>query len=128
MRHLVLTFFSTVVLTLLSLPSIALAETAPAMKTLLDQQLVTNSDRYGIVGQSVFILKNHQPLYRGQHGFANLELDVAISNKHIFPSYSVAKLLTSVVVMQQVESGNIHLLVPYVLIYPIYQNIGKTLR
>ena len=109
MRHLALTFFSIMVLTLLSLPAVALAETAPAMKTLLDQQLATNSHRYGIVGQSVFILKNHQPLYRGQHGFANLELDVAISNKHIFPSYSVAKLLTSVVVMQQVESGNIAL-------------------
>ena len=69
MRHLVLTFFSIMVLTLLSLPAVALAETAPAMKTLLDQQLATNGHRYGIVGQSVFILKNHQPLYLVQDIF-----------------------------------------------------------
>jgi CubicO group peptidase (beta-lactamase class C family) len=75
----------------------------------LNQQLTINNERYGVVGQSVLILKNHQEIYSGQHGFANIELNVEITEKHIFPSYSITKLLTSVLVMQQVEQGNIDL-------------------
>ena len=64
----------------------------------LDQQLAENEKRYGVVGQSVLILKNHQPIYRGMQGYANLELDVKVKSQHIFPNYSVAKLFTNVVV------------------------------
>lgn len=87
----------------------ALAEVSPSMLTSLNQQLAKNSKRYGVVGQSVLILRNHQAFYRGLHGAANIELAVDISEKHIFPSYSITKLLTSVLVMQQVESGSIEL-------------------
>jgi len=87
----------------------ALAKTPQSMQASLDQQLAKNAERYGVVGQSVLILKNHQRLYQGQHGFANVELGVAISDKHRFPSYSITKLLTSVLTMQQVESGHISL-------------------
>jgi CubicO group peptidase (beta-lactamase class C family) len=75
------------------------------MLTSLNQQLAKNNERYGVVGQSVLILKNQQHFYRGQHGAANIELDVDITEKHIFPSYSITKLLTSVLMMQQVERG-----------------------
>ncbi len=81
----------------------------PSMQASLDQQLAKNSDRYGVVGQSVLILKNHKPIYRGQHGFANFELGVAMTDKHLFPGYSVTKLFTSVLMMQLVESGTVEL-------------------
>jgi CubicO group peptidase (beta-lactamase class C family) len=87
----------------------AFEEITPSMFESLNQQLAKNSERYGVVGQSVLILKNHQHFYRGQHGVANIELGVNIGEKHIFPSYSITKLLTSVLMMQQVERGNVAL-------------------
>ena len=73
----------------------------------LDQQLIINSNRYGVVGQSVQILRNNQPIYNGIHGFANIELAVPVADKHIYPGYSVTKLFTSVLVMQLVENGSL---------------------
>ncbi len=82
---------------------------ASTLKTRLDDQLELNSKRYGVVGQSVVILKNHQPVYNGRHGLANVELGVQIDENHIFPSYSVTKLFTSVLMMQLVEKGQVEL-------------------
>lgn len=101
---------SFILLALMSLSSLsAFATVSPAMQAAVDQQLAKNSTRYGVVGQSVLILKNHKPIYSGQHGYANFELGVAITDKHLFPSYSVTKLLTSVLMMQLVESGTVEL-------------------
>jgi CubicO group peptidase (beta-lactamase class C family) len=71
----------------------------------LDQQLKLNTERYGVVGQSVQILKNNKLIYKSKYGFANAELAVPIADKHIYPSYSVTKLFTSVLVMHFVEKG-----------------------
>lgn len=110
MTYLVSTFFAAVVLILSSFNvACAMAGSPLSMRALLDQQLTINAERYGIVGQSVLLLKNHQPLYQGQHGFANVELGVAITSKHLFPSYSITKLFTGVLMMQQVERENIKL-------------------
>jgi len=110
MKYLISGFFITLLLIITHCNSAyALEEISPSILTSLNQQLAKNSARYGIVGQSVLILKNHQHFYRGQHGVANIELDVDISEKHIFPSYSITKLLTSVLMMQQVESGSVEL-------------------
>jgi len=85
----------------------------------LIQQLKLNTERYGVVGQSVQILKNNKLIYQGKYGFANKELSVPISDKHLFPSYSVTKLFTSVLVMKFVENGtidvkkSIHFYLPY---------------
>ncbi len=76
-------------------------------KAQLDQQLTLNTQRYGVVGQSVQILKNNKLIYQGKQGFANKELSVSISDKHLFPSYSVTKLFTSVLVMYFVENAKI---------------------
>jgi CubicO group peptidase (beta-lactamase class C family) len=75
----------------------------------LDLQLSKNSERYGIVGQAVRILKNNQVVYDGRNGFSNIELAVPVSDKHRFPSYSVTKLFTSVLLMQLVERGDVEL-------------------
>lgn len=71
----------------------------------LDQQLILNTERYGVVGQSVQILKNNKLIYNGKYGFANIELSVPIADKHIYPGYSVTKLFTSVLVMHFAEKG-----------------------
>jgi len=75
----------------------------------LDNQLKINSERYGIAGQSVRILKNNKVIYSGTHGFANIELSMPISNVHRFPSYSVTKLFTSVLMMQLIERADVDL-------------------
>jgi len=73
----------------------------------LNHQLKLNTDRFGVVGQSVQIRKNNKIIYQGKHGFANKELSVSITDRHIYPSYSVAKLFTSVLVMYFVENGTL---------------------
>ncbi len=75
----------------------------------LDLQLSKNAERYGIVGQAVRILKNNQVIYDGTNGFSNIELSVLVSSVHRFPSYSVTKLFTSVLLMQLVEGGDVEL-------------------
>lgn len=110
MKYLVSAFFITLLLFLNNCNSAyAMEEIPPSMLTSLNQQLAKNNERYGVVGQSVLILKNHQHFYQGHHGVANIELDVDITEKHIFPSYSITKLLTSVLMMQQVERGTVEL-------------------
>ena len=110
MKYLLFAFFTTSLLILTNCNSAnALEEIPLSMHISLNQQLAINNERYGVVGQSVLILKNHQKFYRGQHGVANIELNVDITEKHIFPSYSITKLLTSVLMMQQVEKGNVEL-------------------
>jgi CubicO group peptidase (beta-lactamase class C family) len=110
MKYLFSAFFTTSLLILINCNSANALEKIPlSMHTSLNQQLAINNERYGVVGQSVLILKNHQKFYRGQHGVANIELNVDITEKHIFPSYSITKLLTSVLMMQQVEKGRVDL-------------------
>lgn len=75
--------------------------------TQLDRQLQLNTERYGVVGQSVRILKNNKLIYHGKYGFANAELAVPIADKHIYPGYSVTKLFTSALVMHFVENGTL---------------------
>ncbi|MDP5148954.1 serine hydrolase domain-containing protein [Rheinheimera baltica] len=84
-------------------------DSASSLSLSVDKQLVKNANRFGVVGQSVLILKNHHPIYRGVQGYANKELSVKVTPEHIFPSYSVAKLFTSVLVMQLVQSGEVDL-------------------
>ncbi|MBL4942224.1 MAG: beta-lactamase family protein [Colwellia sp.] len=110
MKYLISILLVTALFILTSLKlTYAVEEISPSMRISLDQQLAKNAARYGVVGQAVLILKNHQQIYRGQHGFANIELGVAITDQHLFPSYSITKLLTSVLIMQQVDNGNINL-------------------
>lgn len=78
-----------------------------SLKQKLDKQLTINGDRYGVVGQSVIILKNDKLFYEGQAGLSNIEFKVPVEQGHLFPSYSVTKLFTSTLVMQLVELGQI---------------------
>jgi CubicO group peptidase (beta-lactamase class C family) len=110
MRYITTLFLLTLSFLITTSSSVDALETlSPKVSASIDQQLAINKNRYGVVGQSVLILKNHLPVYRGQHGSANIELGVDINETHIFPSYSITKLFTSVLVMQQVEQGSLEL-------------------
>ncbi|PCK06958.1 MAG: hypothetical protein COA42_16725 [Alteromonadaceae bacterium] len=75
----------------------------------LDQQLITNAQRYTVVSQAVRLYKNDELIYQGIHGSANLQLSVAAKPEHIYPLFSIAKLFTGVALMQQVEKGKVSL-------------------
>lgn len=75
----------------------------------LDRQLIENAERYAVVSQAVNIFKNDQLIYQGIHGSAHVPLAVPAKTSHIYPAFSLAKLFTSVVLMQQVEKGRIDL-------------------
>lgn len=110
MKHSISTILVVILVNLLHMNLASAAKiNATSIQSLIDQQLIKNAERYGVVGQSVLVLKNHQMIYQGQQGYANTELDVKLTEKHLFPSYSVTKLFTSVLMMQQVEKGNIAL-------------------
>lgn len=102
-------YIFTIITIILNLCTFQVHSVSKDKKLKIDQQLITNAKRYGVVGQSVLVLKNNKLIYRGTNGFANKELEVKVNKKHIFPSYSVAKLFTSVLIMQLVESGDVQL-------------------
>jgi len=110
----IMTIKHTVLLCLLSSLSLFANSSSTAARPIdteitkqLDLQLAKNSERYGIAGQAVRILKNNEVIYDGRDGFANVELSVPVNDEHRFPSYSVTKLFTSVLLMQLVERGDV---------------------
>ena len=94
-------FIFTIFLTLF--PFNLYGEIEDGIKLRLDEQLKINGERYGVVGQSVIILKNDKPYYDGREGFSNIEFEIPVENGNLFPSYSVTKLFTSTLIMQLVD-------------------------
>jgi len=71
--------------------------------------LAFTEERYGIIGQSVAVLKNGKIIYSGASGLASLELNVKTSDKTVYMLFSVSKLFVNVSIMQLVESEKIEL-------------------
>ena len=113
----------------------ALAVTLPAsardvpddLLARLDAQLQVNRERYGIAGQAVLVAHNGQVLYQGASGERDPATHAPATIDSIFAAQSVAKLLTSTLVMQLVDQGNVDLDAPasrYVLdLPPAWQKI-----
>ncbi|MEO1451284.1 MAG: serine hydrolase domain-containing protein [Bacteroidota bacterium] len=88
-----------------------------AASELSDEQVRAELDAFvegitqqcGIPGISMAVIKNGTVLYRRNHGFANLEHEVPISNHSIFPLYSLTKPIVSVSIFQLIESGKLSL-------------------
>ncbi|HFF2826929.1 TPA: serine hydrolase [Stenotrophomonas maltophilia] len=78
----------------------------------LDAQLQTNSERYGIAGQSVLVAHNGQVLYQGASGDRDPTSHALATLDSIFAAQSMAKLLTSTLVMQLVDQGKVDLDAP----------------
>ncbi len=75
----------------------------------LDAQLQANRERYGIAGQAVLVAHNGKVLYQGASGERDPATHAQATVDTIFASQSVAKLLTSTLVMQLVEQGKVDL-------------------
>ena len=78
----------------------------------INHHLEVAEARYGIVGQSVAILKNGALVYLNAQGLSSLELNVNATDKTVYQVFSVAKLFVHVTIMQLVESNKIELDAP----------------
>ncbi|PWQ87860.1 serine hydrolase [Stenotrophomonas maltophilia] len=78
----------------------------------LDTQLQTNRERYGIAGQAVLVAHNGQVLYQGANGERDPATHAPATIDSIFTAQSMAKLLTSTLVMQLVDQGKMDLDAP----------------
>lgn len=76
------------------------------------EQMHTNAARYGIAGQAVLVRHNGQRLVHAVAGDADIATHRPVTAQTVFNVYSLAKLLTSTLVMQRVESGDIVLDAP----------------
>lgn len=88
----------------------------------LDVQLQANRERYGIAGQAVLVAHNGKVLYQGTSGERDPATHAPATVDSIFAAQSVAKLLTSTLVMQLVDQGKVDLDAPasrYVPALPI---------
>ncbi|MGF6419472.1 D-alanyl-D-alanine carboxypeptidase [Stenotrophomonas sp. AN71] len=78
----------------------------------LDAQLQTNRERYDIAGQAVLVAHNGQVLYQGASGERDPATHAPATVDSIFTAQSMAKLLTSTLVMQLVDQGKVDLDAP----------------
>ncbi|WP_375070112.1 serine hydrolase domain-containing protein [Stenotrophomonas lactitubi] len=78
----------------------------------LDAQLQINREHYGIAGQAVLVAHNGQVLYQGTSGERDPATHAPATIDSIFAAQSVAKLLTSTLVMQLVDQGKVDLDAP----------------
>ncbi|MET0549541.1 MAG: serine hydrolase domain-containing protein [Xanthomonas sp.] len=94
-----------------SLPASA-RDTQENFAARLDAQLQTNRERYGIAGQAVLVAHDGQVLYRGASGERDPASHAPATVDSIFAAQSMAKLLTSTLVMQLVDQGKVDLDAP----------------
>ncbi|PPU60960.1 hypothetical protein XcodCFBP4690_16615 [Xanthomonas codiaei] len=97
-----------IVLLLLSL-WLPLIASADALADRVAQQMQLNRQRYGIVGQAVYVAHNGKLLFRDADGQADLGSRQPVTPEQIFPAFSMSKLLVSTLIMQLVETKQIDL-------------------
>ncbi|MDT3486981.1 serine hydrolase domain-containing protein [Stenotrophomonas maltophilia] len=106
---------------LFAAPPASAHDVPTALSTQLDAQLQANRERYGIAGQAVLVAHNGQVLYQGASGERDPATHAPATVDTIFAAQSMAKLLTSTLVMQLVDQGQVDLDAPasrYVLDLP----------
>ncbi|WP_303635959.1 serine hydrolase domain-containing protein [Stenotrophomonas tuberculopleuritidis] len=98
--------------TLFAIPPASARDEPTDLSAQLDNQLQTNRERYGIAGQAVLVAHNGQVLYQGASGERDPAAHATATVDAIFPAQSMAKLLTSTLVMQLVDQGKVDLDAP----------------
>ncbi|MBA0401505.1 MULTISPECIES: serine hydrolase domain-containing protein [Stenotrophomonas] len=93
--------------TLWVIPPASARDVPTALSTRLDAQLQANRERYGIAGQAVLVARNGQVLYQGASGERDPATHAPATVDTIFAAQSMAKLLTSTLVMQLVDQGKV---------------------
>lgn len=94
-----------------SLP-VSARDTSHDLASQLDAQLQANRERYGIAGQAVLVAHDGQVLYQGASGERDPAVHAPATVDSIFAAQSMAKLLTSTLVMQLVDQGTVDLDAP----------------
>ncbi len=79
-------------------------------------------------GYAIQIDQNGQNLYTKAVGYANLELEVPMSNAHIFRIGSITKQFTAVAILKLAEEGKLSLSDPIEKHISDYPTLGKTIR
>ncbi|MDV3514721.1 serine hydrolase domain-containing protein [Stenotrophomonas sp. C1657] len=98
--------------TLFAIPPVSALETAGDLSNQLDTQLQANRERYGIAGQAVLVAHNGQVLYQGASGERDPATHAPTTVDTLFAAQSMAKLLTSTLVMQLFDQGKVDLDAP----------------
>ncbi|WP_442253162.1 serine hydrolase [Stenotrophomonas pavanii] len=106
------TFVAALLCALFVVPIASARGLTPDLSTQLDAQLQTNRERYGIAGQAVLVAHNGQVLYQGASGERDPATHAPATVDSIFAAQSMAKLLTSTLVMQLVDQGKVDLDAP----------------
>lgn len=97
---------------LFAAPIASAHESSGDLSNQLDAQLQANRERYGIAGQAVLVAHNGQVLYQGASGERDPATHAPATIDSIFTAQSMAKLLTSTLVMQLVDQGKVDLDAP----------------
>lgn len=97
---------------LFAVPIASARESPGDLSNQLDTQLQANRERYGIAGQAVLVAHNGQVLYQGASGERDPATHAPATVDTIFAAQSMAKLLTSTLVMQLVDQGKVDLDAP----------------
>jgi CubicO group peptidase (beta-lactamase class C family) len=69
-------------------------------------------------GAVVLVARNGEVALREAGGFSDREKDVALTQEHVFPVFSVSKPITATTVLQNVEKGDISLKMPVCEVIP----------
>ncbi|HDS1138151.1 TPA: class A beta-lactamase-related serine hydrolase [Stenotrophomonas maltophilia] len=97
---------------LFAVPVVSARESPGDLSHQLDAQLQANRERYGIAGQAVLVAHNGQVLYQGASGERDPATHTPVTVDTVFAAQSMAKLLTSTLVMQLVDQGKVDLDAP----------------
>lgn len=106
------TFVAALLCALFVVPIASARGLTPDLSTQLDAQLQANRERYGIAGQAVLVAHDGQVLYQGASGERDPATHAPATVDSIFAAQSMAKLLTSTLVMQLVDEGKVDLDAP----------------
>ncbi|OWR34892.1 serine hydrolase [Stenotrophomonas pavanii] len=106
------TFVAALLCALFVVPIASARGLTPDLSTQLDAQLQANRERYGIAGQAVLVAHDGQVLYQGASGERDPATHAPATVDSIFAAQSMAKLLTSTLVMQLVDQGKLDLDAP----------------
>lgn len=106
------TFAAALLCALFAAPPASARGLPVGLSSQLEAQLQTNRKRYGIAGQAVLVAHNGQVLYQGASGERDPATHAPATIDSIFTAQSMAKLLTSTLVMQLVDQGKMDLDAP----------------
>jgi len=106
------TLASALLCALFTTPIASAQDVPPDLASQLNSQLQINRERYGIAGQAVLVAHNGSVLYAGASGERDPAIHAPSTVNTTFAAQSMAKLLTSTLVMQLVDQSKVDLDAP----------------